>query len=36
MSRISRMRSEKDNDITISNNILGNGMRRMRRTMILL
>ena len=36
MNRMSRMRSEKDNDISISNNIPGNGMRRMRRTMILL
>ena len=33
---MSRMRSEKDNDINITNNISGNGMSRMRRIVILL
>ena len=33
---MSRMRSEKDNDINITNNISGNGMSRMRKIMILL
>ena len=36
MNRMSRMRSEKDDDISISNNILGNGMSRMWRIMILI
>ena len=30
MNRMSRMRSEKDDEISIFNNILGNGMSRMR------